>query len=219
MLAQRLRSADRIAVRCVVLLLSALALNSCSSMKRHAGPSAAVTGAVVGTAAYAACKLAGGSDRKCAVIAGGTAVLGGVVTYVALRQIASREEAAARHAGLQLSGATGYVERVVCIPEGVTAGARVALRSQWTVLAPDDGASVPYREQWDIRKEGGEGTRVLDQRSGVADQGTYESGVEFVIPPDWPSGRYLAMYRLSVGGTEQTKDGRLSVDRRRLGTP
>jgi hypothetical protein len=93
----------------------------------------------------------------------------------------------------------------------VQRGGQLSLRSQWTVLS-DPESDIRYYEWWDIQKRGAKSTKIMDRRSGTVAQGSYESGIDFTVPSDWPPGTYLAAHHLTVAGREVSGTDVVSIN-------
>jgi hypothetical protein len=173
-------------------------------------------GTGTGFLAFLLCKRSGGSDGECAGIGAGVAVAGGVATYLAMRHIADRDDTIREREYSEDQGVQGYIDQVSVVPDQISAGQAIELRSRWAIVAPNPTQAVAYREEWLIRKDGGANSKQLAQQGDAVEQGTYESGIDFKVPGDWPPGVYVVTYALTLEDRTLSEESHFELSRRRI---
>ena len=191
--------------RIVCIGVCATMLPACTPAQREQG-----LGAVVGAAAGAATgALAGKGDTK-AILAGATA--GAVVGWAAVKLVQYHAEKTA--SAQQEAQALGYkpsdgtvlrIQGSEATPEQIAPGQTVALKTEYSVLAPSEKTTVPVKERIELWKDN---KRLQDLSTQVVprEPGRWSAEAELPMPKNAPAGTYVVKTRVEGQGSYDERE-------------
>lgn len=195
--------------RCLVPLgcAVALALTGCANAPEGAG-SRTGQGAMVGAVVGGLLGAAVGGDRR-SVVTGALAgaAVGAIVGHHQDRQIASREEAARRHALAHQPVLAIDGQRLS--PQSAAPGAAVESQIGYTVIAPGHGQDMKVSESRTLVR--GQDSFPLSRRELSRPQGSHQSTLRFTLPRDLPRGDYQLVTTITSGSLTRTVQSPLTV--------
>jgi hypothetical protein len=190
----------RLLVGCLILSFLGLQVMGCATMTET--EKGALTGAIAGGILGA---LLGGKRGAIAGAFAGT-VVGAVIGNYYDRQIASRADAAKRHAyRAQEQGLE--IEEAAVKPENIAPGSNVEVAVVYTVLAPNPKQQVKVTEVRTLAN--GNTMFELAKRDIARAQGTHVSSLRFTMPKDIAKGDYTLITTISDG--VQTKTAKSDI--------
>jgi hypothetical protein len=190
--------------------ICAAMMTSCTAEQRAQGLGA--LGGAAGGAAIGA--LAGGGDPK-AIAAGavGGALVGWgavkLVQYHAEKTASAQDEAKA----LGYKPSDGTVVKIrgfTATPDQIRPGQEVALRTDYSVLAPSQNATVPVTEKFELWKDNKRlkelGTNVVQR-----EEGGWSAAAAIPVPKNVAPGTYVVKTRVEGAGSYDERESHFVV--------
>jgi outer membrane lipoprotein SlyB len=177
----------------LIILLPSCATQTQTGAAVGAG-AGAVTGGIVGGL------LGGRQGAAIGILAGGLvgAGVGALVGNHLDKQVADRATAARRADYSPTQGTRVEIQRSDLSPVPAAPGTTVVSKVEYSVLAPNPGATVPVTEVRSIQKDG-QIVMGPEQRQVSKPQGVHVSEYQFKVPSGTPAGQYTMLTVLDVG--------------------